>query len=43
MDAGALAFTRCKNLLPRRLPPRHFGETSKTHNTTQSGDQLIIC
>ena len=34
VDAGALAFTRCKNLPPRHLPPRHFGETSKTHNTT---------
>jgi hypothetical protein len=34
VDAGALAFTRCKNLPPRHLPPRHFGETSNTHNTT---------
>jgi hypothetical protein len=34
VDARALAFTRCKNLPPRHLPPRHFGETSKTHSTT---------
>ena len=34
VDARALAFTQCKNLPPRHLPPRHFGETSKTHNTT---------
>ena len=37
VDAGALAFTRCKNLPPRhlsRLPPRHFGKTSQNtqHN-----------
>ena len=34
VDARALAFTRCKNLPPRHLLPRHFGETRKTHNTT---------
>ena len=34
VDAGALAFTRCKNLPPRHLPPRHFGETNQNtqHN-----------
>ncbi len=43
VDAGALAFTRRKNLPPRHLPPRHFGKTSQNTHTTWSGDQLIIC
>ncbi len=34
VDAGVLAFTRCKNLSPRHLPPRPLSETSKTHYTT---------
>ncbi len=37
VDAGALAFTRCKSLPPRHLsclPPRHLARRAKTHNTT---------